>query len=567
MVLGLAFAGLLPAPEALTQAFPVPSDEGLRPGEDRPPLPEFQTPARPVLPPLPALPPVPDRPSTGAAVYVRDIRLDGNTVFTDEELGSITAPFEGRRITTEELLELRDRLTRRYVEAGYINSGAVIPDQDVADGVVTVQIIEGRLDEVAISGLEMLRPAFIENRIRYGAGRALNVDRLQNELQLLLADPTIERLDARLGPGDGRGQSRLEVEVVEAPRFTAALEVDNERSPSVGEFHGELEAVARSVLGYGDPLVVRLGLTEGLREAEAGYAVPIAADDLRLRLFGEFNDAEVVEEPFDALDIESESWTLEAGLRWPVIRGLDEELTLGLDLSRRHSRTTLLGDPFPSIRDGESDVTVFRLPVDWLQRGEDEVRALRSTVSLGVDTLGATEDTPGLADDGQFLAWLGQAQYARRFGERGYQIILRGDLQLAADPLLSLEQIAIGGLDTVRGYRENEVVRDNGLILGAEGRIPLAELGVPGLTGPNDEPSLQLAPFVDFGYGWDDGDRAEDERDAETLASVGLGLLWSPAARISTRFYYGYALNDVSDPEDEALQDHGIHLEVRVGLF
>ena len=567
LVVSVATVAGLVAPAIAQVEVQVPSERGLRPGDDRPELPEFREEPAPVLPPLPQLPPVPDRPSSGVAVFVRDIRIEGNTAFPDDELEALVAPFEGRSIATEELLELRDRLTRHYVDAGYINSGAVIPDQDVADGVITVRIVEGVLDEVVVEGLQMLRPGFVEGRIRNGAGPVLNVERLQEELQLLLADPTIERLDARLGPGLERGTSRLEVDLVEAPRFTAAFELDNERSPSVGELRGELEVVARTVLGYGDPLVVRAGLTEGLRDVEAGYSVPLLPNDLRLRLFGEFNDAEVVEEPFDALDIESESWTLEAGLRYPVIRSLDEQLIVGADLARRHSETTILGEPFPSARDGENDVTVLRLVGDWLLRGEDEVRAFRSTLSFGIDALGATTETAGFEDDGEFLAWLAQAQYARRLSDAGHQVILRTDLQLAADPLLSLEQLAIGGLDTVRGYRENELVRDNGVIASIEGRVPLLELPVPRVTGPNDDPTLTLAPFLDVGHGWDDGEREASKRDSETLASLGLGLLWSPTARVLTRFYYGYALNEISDPDDESLQDHGIHFEVRVGLF
>jgi hemolysin activation/secretion protein len=359
---------------------------------------------RPVLPPLPQLPPVPDRPSSGVAVFVQEIQIEGNTAFSDEELAPVVAPFENRMIATEELLDLRDRLTRVYVDAGYISSGAVIPDQDVADGAITIRIVENGLDEVVVEGLSMLRPIFVESRIENAAGRVLNVDRLQEGLQLLLAEPTIERLDARLGAGTGRGESRLEVDIAEAPRFTAAFELDNERSPSVGEIRGEVEVVARSVLGYNDPLAVRAGLTEGLRDIEAGYSVPLTGSDLRLRLFGEFNDAEVVEEPFDDLDIESESWTLEAGLRYPVFRTLDEQFIIGVDLSRRHSETTILGIPFPSARDGENDVTPIRLIGDWLQRGENEVRAFRSTVSIGIDALGATAETPGFEDDGQFLA-------------------------------------------------------------------------------------------------------------------------------------------------------------------
>ena len=107
--------------------------------------------------------------------------------------------------------------------------------------------------------------------------------------------------------------------------------------------------------------------------------------------------------------------------------------------------------------------------------------ALRSTESIGLDLLGATENS-GDVPDGQFFAWLGQAQFARRLFGSDWQLNLRGDVQLTADPLLPIERIAIGGIDTVRGYRENELVVDNGWIASAELRIPLGQLAVPGLS-------------------------------------------------------------------------------------
>ena len=565
-----ALAVVLAAPTAPAQqeAPPVPLEHRLDRGLERPPLPEFRPPPpAPLLPPPPELPPAPERPSMGVAVFVREVRLVGNTVFSDAELDAITRRYEGRAITTEQLLELRDALTRRYVEEGYVNSGAVIPDQDVADGVVTVRIIEGRLGEVRLGGLRALRPGFVEGRIRLGAGPPLNVDALQEQLQLLLTDPSLERLDARLGPGPERGEGRLEVDVVEARRFAVALKVDNARSPSVGEYRGAIEASARNVLGYSDPLDLRLGLTEGLRDAALAYSVPLTARDLRLRFFAEATDADVVEAPFEELNIESETYTVEGGLRWPLVRTLTTELTAGADLARRWSQTSLLGRPFsfsPGVQDGESDVTTLRFPMEWLQRGRDQVLALRSTASVGLAAIGATDHPSDDIPDGQFVAWLGQAQWARRFGDAGYQLIARGDLQLAADPLLPIEQIAIGGLNTVRGYRENVLVRDNGAILSLEARVPTFRLPVPGLSEAPADGMVQLAPFLDIGHGWDSGG---GERDRETISSIGLGLLWSPSPRASARLYYGYALDDVPDPQDEGLQDRGIHFEVRLGLY
>jgi hemolysin activation/secretion protein len=94
------------------------------------------------------------------------------------------------------LNELRDRLTLLYVDAGYLNSGAVLPDQDVAEGVVEFHIVEGRLTDLRVEGNRWFRTGYLERRIRRGAHTPLDVADLENELQLLQQDPRIRRVDA-----------------------------------------------------------------------------------------------------------------------------------------------------------------------------------------------------------------------------------------------------------------------------------------------------------------------------------------------------------------------------------
>jgi hemolysin activation/secretion protein len=106
-------------------------------------------------------------------------------------------------------------------------------------------------------------------------------------------------------------------------------------------------------------------------------------------------------------------------------------------------------------------------------------------------SVGCCEEIP----DGEFFAWLGQFQWVRRFDPWGAQLVFRTDVQLAEDPLLSLEQFAMGGHATVRGYRENELVRDNGIISSLEVRVPLWS-DTPG------RPMVELAPFFDWGNSW-----------------------------------------------------------------
>jgi hemolysin activation/secretion protein len=214
------------------------------------------------------------------------------------------------------------------------------------------------------------------------------------------------------------------------------------------------------------------------------------------------------------------------------------------------------------VQNGESEITALRFSQEGQLRGRSQAFAARSTVSFGLEALGAThnEDAP----DGRFVSWLGQAQYALRLNDSGQQLLWRGDVQLTDRPLLPIEQIAIGGLDTVRGYRENLLVRDNGWITSLEWRIPLFRLPAPYLSRSAEDGLLQLAPFVDAGGGWfEDGQTPEPT----VISGIGAGLRWQPATGWLAAIYYGKALKDVRNPDNRDLQDYGIYFDVRMQVF
>src|SRR5687768_9448833 len=73
-------------------------------------------------------------------IIVREFRFDGNTVYSDEVLSQVTAPYVNRPVTLDDLEEARRAITLKYVTNGYVNSGAVLPDQSVRDGIVTYRI-------------------------------------------------------------------------------------------------------------------------------------------------------------------------------------------------------------------------------------------------------------------------------------------------------------------------------------------------------------------------------------------------------------------------------------------
>jgi len=129
---------------------------------------------------------------------------------------------------------------------------------------------------------------------------------------------------------------------------------------------------------------------------------------------------------------------------------------------------------------------------------------------------------------------------------------MRTDLQLADDQLVSMERFAIGGSRSVRGYRENSAVRDNGWISSVEFRIPL------NLTLSNSD-TLELAPFFDIGGAWNHGRNAK----RQTLASAGVGLRYAWTRHFSAEVYWGGRLLD-SDQSQSAsgFQGHGVHMQI-----
>jgi hemolysin activation/secretion protein len=453
---------------------PLPSET--RPGEKPLPLPEFRKPAPELIELPPVKPPEAGRVPLGVRATVRKFRITGNTAISDAELAKVAAPFENRELGTAELEELRRQLTLLYVNRGYINSGAVIPDQRIAaDGVVEIRIVEGRLVRIEVEGTEHFRSSYFSDRIALHAGPPLNMGELEQGLQIRLRDPLVSSINAQLVPGERPGEAVLKTRIAEAPRYDLGASLDNKLSPSLGEAQLTLHGAMRNLYGGGDVLTADVGGAEGIPyDILVRYRAPLTAQDTTLGLYYERAKSEVVQKPFDALEITSEIESFGLQLSRPVYRSANRDLLLGASLERRTSETSLLGEPFsfsPGVENGKATVSVLRFAQDFVDRGRDQVVAARSIFSFGLDAFGSTvhDDAP----DSRFATWLVQLQWVRRFGERGHQLHFRASGQFANDPLLPIEQFSVGGLDSVRGFRTNQLVRDYGYTASLEYRLPV----------------------------------------------------------------------------------------------
>jgi hemolysin activation/secretion protein len=252
-------------------------------------------------------------------------------VFSPQDIASVTRPNIGRVVNSEQLETLRLDLTQLYLDHGYINSGAMLPDQTVTGGEIRFHINEGELKEVVIANNHWFHDTYLSRRLRLGIVKPLHLDALQERLQLLRQDERIARFQAQLRPGLRLGESELHVRVEEALPFTVALEFNNHHSPAVRAERGQLTVAHRNLTGYGDTLSVLVeGASDQNLRLDAIYSLPLNPQDTTASVQYHRNHSLVTEEPFDRLDLQGRSEVFTLALRHPVYRTLQNELALTL---------------------------------------------------------------------------------------------------------------------------------------------------------------------------------------------------------------------------------------------
>lgn len=517
-----------------------------------PPIPS-QSPQSPPQPNL-QTPPAPQNSecissATSDRYFVKKIEIRGNTVLRSQ-IDREVQKLENRRVTFEDLICLRSKITQLYINKGYVTSGAfLLNNQDLSSGIIQIQVVEGELEKIEIRGLKRLQKGYISSRIERATSTPVNRNNLEDGLRLLLLDPLIEKVSAELTVGSTPGRNILVLDLQESPSFRAGIGSDNYRPISVGSAQISLFASEDNLLGFGDRLSGEYGITEGLDLYNINYSIPLNSDNGTFSFGYNNSDSRIIEDEFRDLDIKSQTRTFSVNFRQPFYRTPNTEFAFGLGLDLRRGKSFLRDEPFSfsqGSEDGKSNVTALRFSQDWLDRNTNTVLAARSQFSFGIDAFDATVNSTGT--DGRFFSWLGQFQWVQQLSP-DILLVTRINGQLTPDSLLAIEKFSLGGINTVRGYPENQLVTDNGMSGSLELRIPLT-------SNPR---TLQLTPFVEAGTGWNN--REPDPRKS-TIASLGVGLNWSVTNSLAVRLDYGIPLIAI-ERGGNSLQENGLQFSVR----
>lgn len=446
--------------------------------------------------------------ATAGSIFIGSINVIGGKQIQNEVYAPAVEKFAGRSISAADLPTVAKSIADRARAQGYIFASALVPEQSVKMGILTVRIEEGAIDEVRIIGSKNKRLRKILEEIRCAAARKSDVER-----QLLLAGdlPGVEIVGTHY---IREGEKGVLIVTAREDRSRGSISGDNYGSSSFGPVRARLEVELTGLLDDGDALSTQVVATpfqpKELTYISARYSLPISAAGTQVALSA---SAGRTEPGFDGIAglVVGRSRSVALSLSHPIIRSNAASLWVSSEVSYLNVEQEVLG-----ILAQHDDIVTFSVAA--IANVRFAGGRLSSSVGIvqGLNALGANVAGDQLSSrldaDGSFTKaqlWL---NWDRSLG-RGFSVRTAANAQFATSPLLSAQEIGIGGSGFGRGYDFSERFGDSGILGLIEVRkyfdnpLPMIDWG-------------RLYAFADGGYvynlqsGFGDG----------ALASAGAGI-------------------------------------------
>ena len=492
------------------------------------------------------LPPVPEFKTQGPLkkkqLVLTSISLQGNTQLKPAQVEQILKPFIGIELSNNELHLMTASLTELYHSQGYLNSRVVLPDQSIKNSALVLQSIEGRIEEIKILGLNRLNAVELGSSFATYENKVFNYYTVMNVVDQLATDPRIERVDVSVNRGLALFNSSLHLKVHETARNGFMLGADNYKAPGIGSTHGYVQAYRRGLLSSYDELNLNMGLTEGVLEGLFRYE-----QNYYNRMWSmhyQRSHSKIVDPAFADLNLTNTGSSF--GVRYlgafDSKNGLKTGWQWQVGLNQKKSLSKIDGEPYSldsQSLNGVSHSVTLGLGALYRKRHAGVSQVVNFGISYGQDINRFAQPF-----------WLIQPAFIRQQRLALWQSFLSIDLraQFASVHLLPTDKFSAGGSQSVRGYRENSLSRDQGLVLRMDWFIyPLSSrFG-----------RLNWGPFVDYGSLWSRG----EESQFEQLFSAGLGLMLVNKKGLNVRLDWGLPFIPLS-AEYTDWQDAGLHASI-----
>lgn len=439
-------------------------------------------------------------PAGGATVVLKRIDFGESHFLTPAELDAIRGRHIGRSIDLSGIGKLVQEVNDLYAEKGQITASAVLPPQKLEGGVLKVQLVEGRVGKIGISGAVQTWPWYIRSQVPISEGAVVDAPALNRSVSIFNRLNELQ-IRAQLAAGASFGLTDLDLSVTEPARNVIQFSYDNQGVLSTGRYQGTLFLRHHNLLGIDDRLVLYGSRAGGSILGSGSYTLPVSPWGTRLGVSVTRSAFNIVNGAIRELRPEGISESGALTLSQPIFAtdAILLQATGGLGLGRGRSKqldiATVESSYTRSLAGLSLNVTLPNLTHsstgNWTQVDhEDKLSGVKRN----------------------FTIWTGSTASVWRLTEDVYGS-LTGGWQYTRETLLPGDQIfQIGGPTTVRGYPIGAAFGNSGFYGQAELHYLLPD------------PLKQFEAFVFL----DHGQTYLNASTTMRATSVGAGLIWRP---------------------------------------
>lgn len=448
-------------------------------------------------------------------IHVNKINVDKSEILSAAEIGGITAKYEGREVKPSELYQAVREINELYRAKKYITAKAILPPQTITDGIVRIQLIEGRFGEFQLES-KHTNHKYVTDRIVLKKGDLVKLDQLQNDIYYFNATNDI-KLQAELKPGKEHGTTDCVLHLEEPERWQSILFSDNAGRRESGQYRIGAVFTNASLFGNREALVISPVWTKGTLAGSVSYSFPVNLRGTRLGISYSKNQVDIISGPYETMDIQGDSSDVGISLTNPVVVEPKKKVETYLDLHRRISSTDVSGTSWiaSEIKTAAAGLT-FRTVDDkgvWFSQ--------YSLTYIDANQKNLPKNS---------YSRMNVSAIRQQIINEQEMLVLRFSGQTTADrDLPSSEQFSLGGMSSVKGFAEGLVTGDMGYYIGLEYGFPLQSNKYKGFV------------FIDHGSTYNR--LGNGSHDKNYLTSAGFGVTMNFSKDVFGRIAVGIPLD------------------------
>lgn len=417
---------------------------------------------------LPQLPPMawplaapkndPVLPASGPLVTLQAFKFEGHTKFTDKELSALLAPYIGKSLPFAQLEAAGIDVAQAYRDAGWI-AKAFLPEQDILDGIVRLQIVEAIFGEVLVNnplpGAASSKKLKKIVLVQQGSGQSLNAKSIDRAL-LIADDISGAYVSGGLQEGQKEGETDLLLKLQGKPVYQGALTSDNTGSVATGQVRFLGSVNVHNFLLSGDTLSTQLLSTEGSKYFRLASSMPAGYSGLRWGINASKLRYKVLQLEADlAATGTSDTWGLES--TYPIVRSRQQNLYFNVGVDNKEFRNIGGGEVTTAYKNKAMTLGLSGNLLDTL--GGGGANSANLTLTLGDLNLDGSPNAEEVAITTQAAGRYRKLRYAlSRQQTLSREVTLMASLsgQWANKNLDSSEKFYLGGSSGVRAYPSSE---------------------------------------------------------------------------------------------------------------